>query len=67
MKIARSFNCGLDAINPQAPEGRLDFTQRLCQPPLRGLILSDGVGPQLKLQAILGCPCGTKHAASDRS
>jgi len=27
------------------------------------LILFDGVDPQFKLRAILGCPCGTKHGS----
>jgi hypothetical protein len=44
---AQQFRAGLHAV-------------RQRQPPLRSLILFGGVYPQLKLRAILGCPCGTK-------
>jgi len=63
MKIARSFNCGFDAIKFASPGGAAGFHAAIFSAAPAGLDLSDGFYPQLKLRAILGCPFGTKPAA----
>ena len=62
MKIARRFNAGNGAIDPQVPEGRPKrpagcSTFRSAVP--TGLGLPFAAHPALKRWAIIGCPFGT--------
>jgi hypothetical protein len=45
---------------PKSPAGAAEFPATILSAAPPGLDLLDGFYPQLKLRAILGCPCGTK-------
>ena len=62
MRIARSFNCGFDAVKIRKPRrgGRIFRNGFVCRP--GGALFFGGVDPQLKLRAIFGCSFGAKKA-----
>ena len=60
MKIARSFNCGFDAIKPTSLGRATEIPAPVLSAAPPGLDLLGGYYPQLKLRAIFGCPGGTK-------
>jgi len=65
MRIARSFNCGFDAIKIRKPrrDGRIFRNDFVCRP--CGTLFFGGVDPQLKLRAIFACSFGAKKACQN--
>jgi hypothetical protein len=62
MRIARSFNCGFDAMKIASPGGAAEFPATVLSVAPAGLCFFGGVDPQLKLRAVFGCSFGAKNA-----